>query len=159
MSMELNRPGKPLRKQRKWPSRGSKIEDDMEIRFTEDELRIIAKLVTEELQKELQNKINKVVLGPYMKKQEILADKTVFELVRDGELSMSTGLYNTLQAHLSGYTFRQLAEARWIDFGRIRGLGRKKYWELTQLFREHGLKEGTKKIKYDHTTMRYKIVE
>ena len=130
----------------------------MEIRFTEDELRIIAKLVTEEMQKELQKKLTAAVLGPSMKVQEIPADKTVFELVRDGELSMSTGLYNTLQAHLSGYTFRELAEARWIDFGRIRGLGRKKYWELTQLFREHGLKEGTKKIKYDHEEKTYKIV-
>lgn len=129
----------------------------MEIRFTEDELRIIAKLVTEEMQKAAQKAIIDKVLGPYIPAG--LADKRICDLVADGDIKMSVGLYNIMQCHFGKYTLRELADTVWIQYGRVKGIGRKKYFELTQLFTQFGLNEGYKKIKYDHATMRYKIGE
>ena len=111
------------------------------IRLTEDELRIFAKLAVEKILKETPCK----------------ADEKPIDLAKDELVGMSTGLANLLTNTFPGHTLRQLAEAKWVTFGRVKGIGKARYYELVRIFEAFGLTEGDKKIKWDFKNRTYKI--
>lgn len=111
------------------------------IRFTEDELRKFAKLAVEEILKETPCK----------------AEEKPIDLAKDELVGMSTGLANLLTNTFPGHTLRQLAEAKWVTFGRVKGIGKARYDELVGIFEAFGLAEGEKKVKWDYKKMIYII--